>query len=308
MAAALRSAEYWYLAPALALYFLGVWVRAIRWRTLLSPIGRYSASSLFPVIVIGYMANDILPARMGEVVRVYVLSQREGVSKPSALGTVVVERLLDAITMLALLACAAMLVPLNGQIERVALIASLLMLVALAPVVLLALSPALALRLMSPFAARLPARLSGAGSGFVAGLRVVRSGRALVASLGLSVAAWLLEAGMYWTLAWSFDLRLGVPVVLLTLAVANLATLVPAAPGYVGSFEFGALLVLAGLAGADREVAGGYVLVLHAALVVPVTLLGLYYWGTHHLSLARIRREAAPASSRRGRLEMNVLD
>ena len=82
----------------------------------------------------------------------------------------------------------------------------------------------------------------------------------------------------------------------------------PAAPGYVGSFEVGALLVLSGLAGVDRELALGYVLVVHAALVVPVVLLGMYYWGTHHLSLYRIRRDAQVERATSAHLEMNALD
>lgn len=292
--AALRSAEYIYVLPAVALYFAGVWARALRWQALLSPIGRYRVGSLFPVVVIGFTANNLLPARMGEVVRVFVLSQREGVPKSSALATVVVERLMDAVTMLGLLAFAALLVPLTGPIERVATVAGLVLLVALAPLVGLALAPAactaLFARLGRLLPARLAERLAGVGGSFVSGLAVVRSGRALLASFGLSVAAWLLESGMYWTLAQGFDLRVGPAVILLTLAVANLATLVPAAPGYVGSFEVGALLVLSGLAGIAREPATGYVLALHAALVIPVTLLGLYYWASHHLSLGRIRQ------------------
>lgn len=294
--AALREADYRWLPPALVLYFLGVWVRAWRWRALLAPVGSYSTRSLFPVVIIGYMANDVLPARMGEIVRVYVLSQREGLPKTVALGTVVVERLLDALTMLLLLAVAALSVPLNGVVERVALVAGGVLLVALWPLLFAVLWPDRVTRLGAPVAARLPrsltGRLSGAVEGFLAGLRVVRSPQVVLAGFGFSVVAWLLEAGMYLTLARAFDLPLGVPLTLMTLAVANLATLVPAAPGYVGTFHVGALAVLVGLAGLDPERAAGYVLLLHAALVVPVVLWGVLLWGRHNLSLGRIRREA----------------
>ncbi len=292
----LREADYGYLLPALVLYFVGVWVRAGRWKVLLSPMGSYSAGSLFPVVVIGYMANDVLPARMGEVVRVYVLAEREGLPRSSALGTVVVERLLDAVTMLLLLAVAALLVPLSGTVERIAIIAAGLVLVAVWPLVFLVLWPDQLARLVAPFAARLPqglaGRLSGVAAGFLAGLRVVRSRRVLGLGLALSVVAWLFEAGMYWALAVGFGLPVGGAVVLLTLAVTNLATLVPSAPGYIGPFEAGALAVLVGLAGVSQELATAYVLALHAALVIPVTLLGFVYWGSHNLSLQRIRREA----------------
>ncbi|MDP9350208.1 MAG: flippase-like domain-containing protein [Chloroflexota bacterium] len=309
---ALRSADYRFLVPALVLYFVGVWIRAVRWRALLTPFGSFSSSALFPVVVIGYMANDVLPARMGEVVRVYVLSQRERLPKTVALGTVVVERILDAVVMLFLLAMAALLVPLNGAVERVALIAAGALLVGLGPLLLLVLWPDHMLRLISPVAARLPVGLLGlarsAGGGFLSGLRVVRSGRVLVAGLSLTLMAWLFEAGMYWTLAVGFDLPVGVPLIVLTLAVTNLATLVPSAPGYLGAFEFGALLVLVGLAGLNRELATGYVIALHAALVLPITLWGFYYWGTHNLSLRRIQRDSLVPQGGGRSMNVNPID
>lgn len=309
---ALRSAEYWYLVPAIALYFLGVWVRTVRWKALLSPLGRFPVARLFPVVVIGYMANDVLPARMGELVRVYVLAQRHRVSKTSALGTVVVERLLDAVTMLMLLAAAGLMVPLNGAIERVALVTSAVLLAGVVCLLVLALAPGPVVRVVLPLLDRVPgslrARFHGLGSGFASGLRVVRHPRALAFSFGLSVSAWVLEAGMYWMIARAFDLHIGAAAVLLTLAVANLATLIPAAPGYVGSFELGALLVLSGLLGLTRELATGYVLVVHAALVFPVTLLGLYYWGSYHLSLYRIRRDPELSRRSQARIKANAVD
>ena len=86
IAGAIGGANYWALLPALALYFLGVWVRAVRWRVLLRPIApKVSPAKTFEVVVIGYMANDVLPARIGELVRAYVLSRREGV--PVIAGT-----------------------------------------------------------------------------------------------------------------------------------------------------------------------------------------------------------------------------
>src|SRR5438105_3805238 len=91
-AALIAGANYWLLLPALAAYFAGVWVRAVRWRYLLRPIKPMPSGRLFPVVVIGYMANDVLPARMGEIARAYVLGRQEGVSSTSVLATIAVER------------------------------------------------------------------------------------------------------------------------------------------------------------------------------------------------------------------------
>ncbi|MCL5961132.1 MAG: flippase-like domain-containing protein, partial [Chloroflexi bacterium] len=92
---AIRKANYVYVLPALAAYFAGIWIRAMRWRYLLSPVADRPARRLFPVVVIGYMANDILPVRMGELVRAYVLGEREQISKSATLATILVERIFD---------------------------------------------------------------------------------------------------------------------------------------------------------------------------------------------------------------------
>src|SRR5579859_7048187 len=96
----IQHANYWFLLPALAAYFAGVWLRAVRWRVLLKPVKSIEVSTLFPVVVIGYMANDVLPARLGEVVRAYVLGEQEDIPKTTTLATIVVERLFDGIAML----------------------------------------------------------------------------------------------------------------------------------------------------------------------------------------------------------------
>ena len=97
---ALSNANYLYVVPAIALYFVAVYFRAIRWSYLLSPIGRFPVSRLFPVVIIGYMANNLLPARLGELVRSYYLARRETVSGSTALATVAVERLYDGVALL----------------------------------------------------------------------------------------------------------------------------------------------------------------------------------------------------------------
>ena len=98
---ALTSANYLYLAPSIALYFVAVYFRAVRWRYLLSPLKVLRVGRLYTVVVIGYMANNLLPARLGELVRAYYLARREPINASSALGTVAVERVYDGMTLLA---------------------------------------------------------------------------------------------------------------------------------------------------------------------------------------------------------------
>ena len=97
---ALRTFNYWYLIPALVVYMCGIWMRSYRWSVLLRPLARLKTRQVFPVNVVGFMANNVLPLRTGEVVRAYVLNKTHGVSKTSGLATIAVERLFDGLTML----------------------------------------------------------------------------------------------------------------------------------------------------------------------------------------------------------------
>src|SRR5262245_16811259 len=154
---ALAGARYWLLAPALALYFAGVGVRAVRWRRLLLPVAAIPSGRLFPIVVIGYMANDVLPARLGEVVRCYVLRQKEGVPTSTGLGTVLLERVMDGITMLAFMAVALPLLPFSPALYRLLAGAAAVFGTGAAVLVLLATRPGLAARVAEATTRFLPA-------------------------------------------------------------------------------------------------------------------------------------------------------
>ena len=114
---ALLEANYLYVAPAIALYFGAVYFRSVRWRYLLSPLRTFPVSRLYPVIVIGYMANNLLPARLGELVRSYYLARRENFNASAAFATIAVERVYDGVTLLAFAAVSAPVLLLLGQFD-----------------------------------------------------------------------------------------------------------------------------------------------------------------------------------------------
>ncbi len=286
---ALGEANYWWLLPAMAAYFVGVWFRTLRWHFLLGPIQKVPNARLFPVVVIGYMANNVLPIRMGEVVRAYVLDRRERVRKSSSLATIVVERIMDGITMILFLSLTSLFVSLNSNIEGIEKIAAVIFLVAIVIFFLVAHSRTMMKRLETFGLRFVPAALrpkvAGLADSFIDGLQVLRQWRDLLIVFGLSLLAWICEAGMYFMVALAFSgLNLSLTAIFLTLAVANLATLVPSTPGYVGTFDAAAIVVLTKVFGVANGLASGYVILLHAALFLPVTVLGFFYWVREHLS------------------------
>ena len=97
----LKAANYWWLIPGVAVYFIALWVRAWRWHYLLRPLKSISTRSMFPIVTMGYAGNNIFPARAGEVVRAVVLKRKEGVPVSASLATIIVERVFDGIVMLA---------------------------------------------------------------------------------------------------------------------------------------------------------------------------------------------------------------
>jgi len=294
---ALGEVNLLWTIPALMLYFCGVWIRALRWRVLLRPVVSVSARELFPVAIVGYMANNVLPLRAGELVRSIVVRQRFGVRKTSVLATIAVERLFDGLTMLAFMLLAASFVSFTSQLENLALVAFGLFAVVLIGLFALTLGGGFRDRLLQlvlgPMPTTMADRVERMAESFLTGLGVFRRRRDLLVVSGLSMLAWLFEASTYWVLAIGFGgtVRdsMGFAATLLTTGVANMATLIPSSPGYIGQFEYGVKLVLSGALGVPESSALAYALLVHATLYFPITLLGIFEWSRQHLSWRQIQ-------------------
>ena len=306
---ALSEANYVYVIPAIGLYFVAVYFRALRWRYLLSPLGSFSPVRLYPVVVIGYMANNVLPARLGELVRSYYLARRERVSASATLATVAVERVYDGVTLLAFAGVSGLALLLLGEfsggsdISRItaivlASLTALAFLWSLLFLTLLATSPGfvdLFDRVLVIIPSRIRPKARDLYHTFVQGLSILNSPRRHLGLFVLSVPVWLLEAGVYLVIGYSFgiDALFGsfwvlVLVVLLVTATSNLATSVPASIGGIGPFEVVAQQTLLAL-GVGGSLAVPYALVVHiVALWLPVNLLGLALLWKQNLSLRQL--------------------
>ena len=296
----LSSADYAWLIPSIAVYFLAVGARTWRWDYLLRPIKQISLRRLFPVVVIGYMGNNVYPFRAGEVLRSVVLRQREGVAVSSSLATIVVERVFDGLVMLLFVFVALPFAPLpSDNIRFVVILGSVLFLGALLVFFAVAAVPARFLRLAEWGVGRfVPQRfrapLLGFAERFVEGLLCLRDPRNLVMIFLTSVVIWLLETVKYWFVMHAFDFEVSFFALMLMNGVVNLATTLPSAPGYIGTFDGPGIAVLT-LYGVEPAVATAYTLTLHAALWLPITLLGIYYMIRIQLGWADIGRAVAGA-------------
>lgn len=310
LAEALLTANYWYLAPAIVLYFVGQWFRALRWQYLLSPVSRISARRLYPVIIIGYMANNVLPARLGELVRAVYLSQREKeVRVPASIATLSVERLYDGLTLLAMAAVAAPILLAAGLFSEASLVyqstAVILMVgvigsFAVALVALTALATSRrAVNWLIAVTVVLPARFRVMAveviHGFVEGLATLNSPRKHAVLFLGSLPVWLAEAGVYLIVAYSFNLDawfdsfwLLAAAILLVTVTSNLITAIPASIGGIGPFEVVAQQTLVAL-GIGAAAAAAYTVAVHlVALWLPVNIAGVLLLLWHNLSLRRL--------------------
>jgi glycosyltransferase 2 family protein len=159
----LTAAEYRWLIPAMGAYFLGVTIRAARWHYLLRAVQNIPARRLFPIVVIGYMANNILPLRAGELVRSYALSARFQVRKSSSLATIAIERIFDGLTMLSFLLVASLTVALTTNLRNVALLATALFVALSVVLFAFVLIPAMRHRSIDLALRLLPGTASGSG-------------------------------------------------------------------------------------------------------------------------------------------------
>ena len=278
----LRSANYAWLLPGVLVYFCAVAVRTWRWHYLLKPLKSISVRDLFPVVVIGYMGNNIYPARAGELLRAYVLKRNEQVSVSASLATVIVERIFDGLVMLLFVFVtlpSASFLP--DTLRSIVVFGSLIFFSALIIFLFLAARPILAARIYNPLINRvLPQRFRERARGFLTrfidGLASLRDFRSVLMVFLTSILIWVLETVKYWFVMHAFAFEVSFFALMLMNGVVNLATTLPAAPGYIGTFDAPGIAVLVAF-GVDASLAAGYTLVLHAALWLPITLLGLVF-------------------------------
>ena len=283
-----KKANYFWLIPGIGVYFIGMWVRAWRWHFLLKPIKEIPTIKVFPITVIGYMGNNIYPARAGEVLRAVLLKRQEDVPVSASFATIIVERIFDGVVMLSFIFVnLSELAKLTGSsgfvgnIQQVALIGTSIFLGALGVFLLAAMFPQVTARtglwvieLIIP--KRLHTTIISIMNKFLDGLASLRSPLNVLMVFFTSVIIWLLETGKYWFVMHAFNFNVSFFALMLMNGIVNLATTIPSAPGYIGTFDAPGIAVLTAY-GVDQATAAGYTLTLHVALWLPVTLLGVYF-------------------------------
>jgi len=294
-----QRANFWTLPILLLLLFVFFWLKAVRWRMLLEPIQKLSVSQVTPAMMIGFMGNNILPAHLGEFLRVFVLSRQFKIPKTTVLSTVVLERMFDVIAILCFLGGSVYFAP-NLSEDSQTLSLTLAVITVLAVVVLAAYliwTDAVinlfrgifsSLRFLPDKLTHLILEMMKSGAH---GMASMKSARLSFGIIWTSFAQWAINGLTILIALWSFDIQVTPLAAFIVLGVTAIGVTVPSTPGFFGVIQFCFWLSLEpfGVSKADAFAASLY---YQLSQYIPVTLIGLYFSNREGLKLNEAEREA----------------
>lgn len=293
---AFLEANYLYTIPNAAAILFCMWLRAVRWRYLLEPVKSLTSKRLFSPVMIGFMANNVLPMRLGEFVRAYSLGVKEGISKSASFATIVVERVFDTFILLLMFAVVIAFSPFPEWARKIGYVTFLVNVALLFFFVFLKWKTDPTLRLLKRALGVLPGKLAdfiySTAQRFTAGLEVLSDLRSLCYIALYSAVIWIITALSNYFIFLSFGLRPPPYACFFLLVVVAFAIMLPASPGFIGTFHFGCTVALSYF-GIGPNVSFPFSVVLWSCQYFPVTLLGLYYLRREHLSLKQVKTAEA---------------
>jgi uncharacterized protein (TIRG00374 family) len=304
MWAAFTKVNYWFVLVAVPVIFFSHFLRALRWRYLMDPIKRVDVASLFSALLIGYMANILMPAHLGELLRAYVLGKRREVSASSTFATIVVERIIDVIALLLLMVFAVLLYPFPEWINRAGYALLLGTVGLFVFLVLLKRYFVFFERYLTLFLRPLPqawqAKLARGIRSFVIGIVPLRRGWDYPIVAVLSLAIWACYGFIIHLVLYAFDFvsvyHLPWSTSLIVLVITTIGIVVPSSPGYVGTYHWLCQISLA-MYGVPAGPALSFAILIHGVNFLPVLILGLILAYIEGVEVFRAQEDSALAQN-----------
>jgi glycosyltransferase 2 family protein len=292
-----RTNLYWFGACIL-LTMAGHYARAYRWKFMMLPVKDIPTNSLFSATAIGLMANNLLPARLGEVVRAYVLGREEAVSRTSTFAAIVYERIVDVFVLLILLWATMFNISGPDWLRDGGVWLLVLNVLALAVILLSVRNQSACYAILARLTTRLPARwatrIQSSVSAFLGGL--VSAGKpALVLPILLSsVLVWGFAIVGTWCCIVAVGMDVPFQAVITLAVIVSMGTMIPSAPAYLGTMQYACIVSLA-LYQVGKTEALAFSLMFHASQFLPTTLLGLFFVWKAEFRLRDLSREGSTA-------------
>lgn len=297
---AFRRANYWLLIPSWAALFVFYWLKAWRWRLLLAPLGVFRPlRDLFPPILIGFAFNNLLPAHLGEFVRILVFSRQHRVLKTPVLSTVVLERVFDILAIVAFLACGLFFVQgLEPSIRKSTWVFGVAALaIALGALAFVTWTTPFVrlferlLRFVPLVPDSLKSKICGMLESAASGLTSLHNPVLLSGIVLTSLAQWALNGLLIHLALISFGIHVSLWVSCIVLGVVAFGVTIPSSPGYFGVIQFCFMSVLKLFTG-DQEAVFAASIFYHLAQYIPVTIVGLIFFNRTGLKMAQVHEAA----------------
>ena len=283
----LIGVKFDWLILAILLYPMSFIPRAIRWRRLLQPVKFLQIKSILPVLIVGYMANNILPLRMGELFRAHFLKEREGVRGISAIATILVERVLDGLTLVLVLAIVLVFYPQKEWVNDLGWTAGAIFFSVLIGIFLLKryegsqrMKPIISQFKDKPLGKWLTTKFEA----FLIGLRGLSSLEDLVIVGLLSILIWLIEGVALYFITLAFALSISPEKIALLLVIVTISTMIPSGPGFIGTFQYAYVLAF-GLFDINKDIAIAASIITQLVFFIIVNPVGIGILLKHNISL-----------------------
>jgi uncharacterized protein (TIRG00374 family) len=289
----LRNADYRTFALALLISMVQFPLRAIRWKYLLLPRKRIRFLSLFSATMIGFMANNLLPARMGEFVRAYVISRKEQVSGSSAMATIVIERIFDGFALLTILLVVFYTFTFPVWVVVVGWYATAIFIFLTAFLVAMMVWPngfAGALSNVGRiFSKKVKKKTESAILRFISGLDMLRNRRLVFIVIALSLIHWLVIGWSFAIALTSFNIIIPRTGPFFVLSIVALGVALPSSPAFIGTFQWFTEKALS-VYGVSKSLSLSFSGALHLMSFIPPTFIGLYYFLKEHLTWKELKQ------------------
>ena len=295
--------NWWLLALSFIPYFLTLFMKVTRWQLLFKPGPQIRLGRLWATLMMSYFFNTVLPARLGEVVRAYALSRSERIGPVRVLSTILLEKILDVMTMFIFLVGLLPFLDIKDDFKRIAFITCGIVVGGFVVCVLMAIYRRQAEALINWFLKPLPAKwgtkISGLTSEVLDVLSVLLDLKLSLNLWAQSILMWLLAVANYMLASAALNIPLSWQLAFLLTITLNLAMVVPSAPAYVGVFEYTVLTVLGPFFPGQQSLLISLGLLLHLAGYAPVVAFGAYYTSREGVNVGKLTKPvpAVPATT-----------
>ena len=290
----LKNIQLSYIALFLILVILMQWLRSYRWGVILQPLEKIDQLSLFSVTSVGFLAIAAIPARLGELARPYLIAKRSSIKMSSALGTIIVERVLDSFSVLTISVIVLFLNDLPSWMIKSSVLLFLLTLLVFCCIVGLIWRRQAALRIINRILSRLPGKFANKIDElihrFIDGFQIIVNIKLLLYLFLLSAAIWLLDVLAIYVLLEAFGFTLPVMASFIVMIILIVGIAVPTAPGYIGSWHFSCILAL-GFFGIAKPAALSFAVVYHFLSMIIVVILGVIFLPFNKFSVSDMKKQ-----------------